>query len=107
MAERLVADTDALDDLGGSLLQVRDLLDGLGDKISAAEDSLGSATVVSAVNGFESHWSRGRRLLRGSADALGQMLVDSAAVYEQGDADIAASLEVEDTGGSGPTPLLY
>ncbi|MSS84584.1 hypothetical protein FYJ24_07370 [Actinomycetaceae bacterium WB03_NA08] len=104
MVDRLVADIDALDDLGNSLFQVRDLLDGLGERIAAEEDSLGSPAVIAAVGGFESHWSRGRRLLRGSADALGQMLIDSAATYESGDADIAASLQVEQGSTSAVVP---
>lgn len=97
MAGTLRVDTVQLDTLGTQLGNVRDRLADTRSELDAHEGAIGSNTVVDAVRGFEDHWARGRRELTESADALAQMVVDSAANYVDTDGQLATGLTSQST----------
>ncbi len=101
MADRLVVDTAQLSTLGARLGTVRDKLASTGAELDARAGSIGSPTVLDAFRGFEDHWGRGRRELTESADALAQMLIDSANSYGEVDGKLSDGLTTQDVT-SGP-----
>ncbi len=95
MSGDLVVDTQQLATLGTQLGDVRDKLAATRAELDARAGSIGSSTVLSAFQGFEDHWTRGRRELTDSADALAQMLVDSATNYEDVDTQLFDGLTTD------------
>ncbi|MBB2975120.1 hypothetical protein FHX49_000661 [Microbacterium endophyticum] len=95
MAGRLVVDTQQLETLGVQLSRVREKLADTRAELDSRETSVGSPNVVGALRGFEDHWGRGRRDLTESADALSQMLVDSATSYLNVDTDLSDGITSE------------
>lgn len=95
MGGKLVVDTYQLSTLGTQLTNVRDKLAATRAELDAHAGSLGSPAVLDAFRGFEDHWTRGRRELTGSADALAQMLSDSASSYLDVDAQLEGGLTTQ------------
>lgn len=95
MASTLVVDTTQLHSLGSRLNTVRDQLANTANQLSKHEPSLGAPSIATALHDFEDHWGRGRRQLTEKADALAQMLTDSASNYTTTDADVADALSAE------------
>lgn len=96
MAGKLVVDTAQLSALGARLGTVRDKLATTGAELDARAGSIGSPTVLDAFRAFEDHWGRGRRELTESADALAQMLIDSANSYGEVDGKLSDGLTTQD-----------
>jgi len=95
MTGKLVVDTSQLSALGGQLGTVRDKLAATGAELDARAGSIGSPTVLDAFRAFEDHWGRGRRELTESADALAQMLTDSADSYLDVDGQLSDGLTTQ------------
>ncbi len=102
MAGRLVVDTQQLETLGLQLSRVREKLAQTRAELDSREASVGSPEVLAALRGFEDHWGRGRRELTESADALSQMLVDSATSYLTVDTDLSDGITSEPLAPSAP-----
>lgn len=95
MGGKLVVDTQQLSTLGTQLGNVRDKLAATRAELDAHAGSIGSPTVLDAFRGFEDHWTRGRRELTDSADALAQMLTDSANSYLDVDGQLESGLTTQ------------
>lgn len=89
MADKLQVDTKSLASLGTEMGSVRDKLGATGAALDSYSSSIGADDVLGALRDFEDHWGRGRRQIKESAEALSDMLKESAGAYE--DVDLQAS----------------
>ena len=97
MADVLKVDADALWGLAADITSVSADLEATNDLLSKYCDAVGSGDVRDALSGFESHWSRGRRLIAEKAASLGSMLAESADTYVETDTSMAGALTQQKT----------
>lgn len=105
MAGALRVATHTLSELSSEMRSVSDRVNATAKLLDQHGESVGHHAVRSALQGFEEHWARGRRKLRDHADALADMLADSADEYVQADAEIAGAISRDESsvsvGGAG------
>ena len=97
MADVLKVDADALWGLAADITSVSEDLNATNELLTKYSDAVGSAEVRDALSGFESHWSRGRRLIAEKATSLASMLAESADAYVETDGSMAGALTQQTT----------
>ena len=98
MADELHADLHGLSELSTHLGSIAKKIDDTQNAFIAASFDIGSLNVEGALESFERTWDVGRTRIHDDINALGTMLSDSVASYEQTDQQIAQALA------PGPTP---
>jgi hypothetical protein len=95
VADKLHADLHGLSELSTQLGSIAKKIDDTQNAFIAASFDIGSLDVEGALESFERTWDVGRRRIHDDIDALGTMLSDSVATYEQADQQIAQALAPE------------
>jgi hypothetical protein len=78
--------------LAGSVLRVRDQLDGTADLAGDCSAALGSAVVAAALHHFVTGWRDGRAQIGVEVDGLASMLRQASEVYASTDGDLATAI---------------
>ena len=97
MADKLQADLHGLSELSTHLGSIAKKIDDTQNAFIAASFDIGSLAIEGALESFERTWDVGRKRIHDDIDALGSMLSDSVATYEQTDQQIAQALAPEPT----------
>jgi hypothetical protein len=83
---------ESLTALAGSVLRVRDQLDGTADLAGDCSAALGSGVVASALHHFVTGWRDGRAQIGAEVNSLAVALRQAADVYASTDGDLAAAI---------------
>jgi len=92
VADKLQADLHGLSELSTQLGSIAKKIDDTQNAFIAASFDIGSLDIEGALESFERTWDVGRKRIHDDIDALGTMLSDSVATYEQTDQQIAQAL---------------
>ena len=89
----LSVDLAGLSDLSRTLSSIRSALDATRSLVDGYADDLGSSDVVGALDHFESNWDDGRGQINKNMEAMGEVIDDSVAAYQQTDEELTSSLQ--------------
>ncbi|MDR1427360.1 MAG: hypothetical protein LBJ08_06345, partial [Bifidobacteriaceae bacterium] len=70
-------------------------LDANGKVVGSHRDDVGDGDVFAALEGFESHWQKGRDEIREKVENLANMLGEAVSAFEQTDSDVSSAIDTE------------